>query len=69
MTRHPKTVAPDTPFDHALFLMYEGGFRHVPVVADGRPLGIVSAHDALAPEVLAFSQKLQDREHIGEILG
>jgi signal-transduction protein with cAMP-binding, CBS, and nucleotidyltransferase domain len=69
MTRDPRTVTADQPFDYALFVMYEGGFRHVPVVANGRPIGIVSSRDALAPEVLAFSEKLQDREHIGEILG
>ena len=36
MTCRPKTIAPDKPFAHALLLMYEGGFRHVPVVEADR---------------------------------
>ena len=27
--------------------MFEGGFRHLPVVEDGRPVGMVSARNAL----------------------
>ena len=34
MTANPRTIAPDRPFGHALHLMYEGGFRNVPVVLD-----------------------------------
>ncbi len=30
MTPNPRTIAPDRPFGHALHLMYEGEFRHVP---------------------------------------
>jgi CBS domain-containing protein len=69
MTANPRTIAPDRPFGHALHLMYEGGFRHVPVVADGRPLGVVSARDALAPDIQQFVAELDKRAHIGEILG
>ena len=69
MTAHPRTIAPDRPFGHALHLMHEGGFRHVPVVENGRPLGVVSARDALAPDLQQFVAELGKREHIGEILG
>ncbi len=69
MTTNPRTLAPDRPFGHALHLMYEGGFRHVPVVENGRPLGVVSARDALAPDLQQFIAELGKREHIGEILG
>jgi len=68
MTANPRTIAPDRPFDHALHLMYEGGFRHVPVVDDGRPVGVVSARDALGPELQQFAAELDDREHIGEVM-
>ena len=37
MTAHPQTVSADKPVGHALLMMYEGGYRHVPVVKDGRP--------------------------------
>jgi CBS domain-containing protein len=69
MTRNPKTIDPDKAVGHALLMMYEGGFRHVPVVKDGRPLGLISARDALGPELEAFQSELTDRDHIGEILG
>lgn len=69
MTSHPQTVHPDRPFGHALHLMYEGGFRHVPVIERGRAVGMVSARDALGPELGEFASELQAREHIGEILG
>jgi CBS domain-containing protein len=69
MTRNPKTVDPDKPFGYALFLMYEGGFHHVPVVENGRPIGLVSARDALGPELREFSEEMERRDDIGEILG
>jgi CBS domain-containing protein len=69
MTKKPRTIDPDRPIGHALHMMYEGGFRHVPVVEKGRPVGMVSAADALGPEVAEFQSELTDREHIGEILG
>jgi CBS domain-containing protein len=69
MTANPRTIAPDRPFGHALHLMYEGGFRHVPVVDNGRPLGVVSARDALGPDLQQFVAELDKRAHIGEILG
>jgi CBS domain-containing protein len=69
MTRNPQTIHPDKAFGHALLMMYEGGFRHVPVVEDGRPLGMVSARDALGPELLEFESELTHREHLREIIG
>jgi len=69
MTRNPQTISADRPFGHALHLMYEGGFRHVPVVEDGRPIGMVSARDALGPELEEFESELVRKTRIGEILG
>ncbi len=69
MTRKPQTIHPDKPVGHALHMMYESGFRHVPVVEGGRPVGMVSARDALGPELKEFESDVQRREQIGEILG
>jgi len=69
MTANPRTITPDRPFGHALHMMHEGGFRHVPVVDGGAPLGVVSARDALGPELEAFLGELDKREHIFEVLG
>ena len=38
MTKKPRTVGPDKPVGYALHMMYENGFRHVPVVENGRPV-------------------------------
>ena len=67
--RDPQTIAPDRPFGHALHLMLEGGFRHVPVIENGQPVGVVSARDALGAEIKEFVSDLETRERIGEILG
>src|ERR1041384_1399185 len=42
MTLDPVTIDPDTTIDEAAEIMFEHNFRHLPVVKDGRPLGIVS---------------------------
>lgn len=69
MTENPRTIGPDRPFGHALHMMYEGGFRHVPVVDGmGRPIGMVSARDALDSDALAFDQDLVRREEIAVAL-
>lgn len=49
--------------------MFENGVRHVPVVdADRRPLGVVTARDALALDALDFGSELVRREEITVIL-
>ena len=68
MTPNPQTIHPDKPFTHALDMMYRGGFRHVPVVEEGRPVGIVSARDALGPELEAFVYELLRQEQIEDVL-
>lgn len=68
MTRNPQTIHPDKPFPDALHLMYEGGFRHVPVVEDGRPVGVISARDALGPELEDFIYELLRREQAHDVL-
>jgi len=47
MTADPITIDARRPFKHALQMMVDGGFRHVPVVEDGKVVGVVSARDAL----------------------
>ena len=68
MTRNPQTVKPDQPFSVALQMMYGGKFRHVPVVEDGRPVGMLSARDALGPELEAFVYELLRQEQVENIL-
>lgn len=68
MTTSILTASPDKPLAHALHMMFEGGFRHVPVVEDGRPVGMVSARNALGLEICQFEKELEERDHISEIL-
>ena len=42
MTENPLTIEPETTVEEAAKIMFENNFRHLPVVKDGRPLGIVS---------------------------
>ena len=42
MTPDPVTIDPGTDVEEAAQIMFDNNFRHLPVVKDGRPLGIVS---------------------------
>jgi CBS domain-containing protein len=64
MTPDPLTVAPKDSFGHALVLMREGGFRHLPVVQDGVPVGIVSSRSALDPDLEEFRVEESRRKHL-----
>ena len=64
MTRNPKTIAPEKTFGYALLMMYENNFRHVPVVEDGRVIGIVSARNALVSKLEEFVAESHRREQI-----
>lgn len=69
MTRDVQTISPHKPFGHALHAMYEGGFRHLPVVDHrGCPVGLLAAHDALDADGLQMEQELVRREEITVIL-
>lgn len=68
MTRNPQTIGIDKPFSHAMHRMYEGCFRHMPVVENDKPLGVISIRDALGPELTAFEAELERRDAITEII-
>jgi len=63
MTRDPITVAPDDEFGYALSLMHEHGFRHTPVIEQGRPIGVVSARHALDPDLEEFAVEAERRRY------
>ncbi|NMJ41906.1 CBS domain-containing protein [Roseomonas sp. JC162] len=50
MTQKPTTLGPRATAMDALLLLNDGGFRHVPIVQDGRVVGIVSRYDFRARE-------------------
>ena len=43
----PVTVRADTKVEDVIALLREHGFRHIPVVKNGRPIGIISDRDVL----------------------
>jgi len=61
MTPQPQTMHPDEPFVKALRVMHKRGFRHLPVVEHGRPLGVVSARDALDDDLYELRVDLVQR--------
>ena len=63
MTAAPKTLEPGKSYGHALLLMQENGFRHVPVIENGRPIGIISSRNAMDPDLEEFIFEERRREH------
>ena len=63
MTAAPKTLEPGKSYGHALVLMQENGFRHVPVLENGRPIGIISSRNAMDPDLEEFISDERRREH------
>jgi len=47
MTRNPETIEPSDTTAYAASVMIHGGFRHLPVVEGGKPIGIVSIRDLM----------------------
>lgn len=47
MTRDPETVEPADTLAFALGKMDSGGYRHLPVVENDRPIGVISVRDIL----------------------
>jgi CBS domain-containing protein len=47
MTHDPDTVGPEERPGHAAAIMIHGGFRHLPVVDGGKPVGIISIRDLM----------------------
>jgi len=45
MTPDPQALHDDDTVAAAIYLMAAGGFRHVPIVDDGRPLGVLVVDD------------------------
>jgi CBS domain-containing protein len=64
MTPNPVTMSPDKSAIDALRLMWDGGFRHVPLVEEGRVLGVVSRGDFKGDERERLDEEIDLWEHI-----
>ena len=65
MTRNPDTIAPERTAIDALRTMSVRGFRHLPIVKDGRITGIVSRGDFKGMEF----DRLEEETHLWECIG
>jgi CBS domain-containing protein len=62
MTTSVVTVTPDHSIPQCLALMNTGGFRHLPVVADGKTMGVLSIRDLLKEIVAHHERLIRDME-------
>lgn len=62
MTGKPDTIKPEETAGDALQRMQKGGYRHLPVVENGRLIGMVSVRDIYAAVLAEMVDELQDRE-------
>jgi CBS domain-containing protein len=67
MTPSPMTIDHDEAFGSALVLMHREGFRHLPVMKEGKAVGIVSARSALDPELEEFATETNRRQHFARM--
>lgn len=62
MTDKMYTVTTNTSLEHCLALMIRYRFRHLPVVEEGRLIGIISMRDAVAAVLESQGAEIQDIE-------
>ena len=60
MTREISTCSPDDGIDRLMRQMTEGRFRHLPVVQDGKMIGIISIGDVVKHRL----QELENEAHM-----
>ncbi len=64
MTKNPVTMALDTSAIEALRLMWDGGFRHLPLVEEGEIVGMISRGDFPSDECLTLDEERHMWEHM-----
>jgi len=62
MTREVVTVTLDHTVPQCMALMHGGSFRHLPVVADGKTVGVLSIRDLLKEIVAHHERLIRDME-------
>lgn len=68
MSENPVTVTPDTSVEQAHALLEIGALHHLPVVEDGRLVGIVSSADLLKLHLLDEPAETMDNVHVASIM-
>ena len=66
MTPHPTTATPSTTVARAMEMMTDGHFRHLPVVEDGRLIGVVSIGDVVKARIDQSEHEVESlRTYVG----
>lgn len=61
MTRQPHTIGPDAGWEEAMALMERLHVRHLPVIEDGRTIGIVSSRQLIGRRTVHLNQLVERR--------
>jgi len=64
MTKAPQFIEGHRSMGAVLSLLREQGISHVPVIEDGKPVGMISLHD-----VIEQIYQPRQRQTVGEIVG
>jgi len=57
MTANPVSCAPEDTTDHVLTTMTDGRFRHLPVLEDGKMIGLISIGDVVKARLSELSME------------
>ncbi|MGJ4951350.1 CBS domain-containing protein [Bradyrhizobium sp. HKCCYLS20291] len=60
MTANPVTVKPDHRLDSCMALMSQRGFRHLPVLDDGKVVGVISIGDVVKNIIMDLEHNVDD---------
>ena len=64
MTKAPATLMGNASAIEALRAMNDGGFRHLPIIENGRIVSVVSRTDFTGIEI----DRLEEEEHLQEVI-
>ena len=64
MTASPKSLGAAKSYGPARVMMQENGFRHVPVIENDRVIGVITARNALDPDLEEFVWEERRREYL-----
>jgi len=65
MTPHPDTISPTDAALTGLRMMEDGGYRHLPVIHNGRVVGLISRVDFIGEE----KTELESERHYWDTIG
>ena len=64
MTPDPETIDAQEIAQRGLHLMHDGGFRHLPVMKDGKVVGVVSRRNFISEEEKLLEREIYLWEHM-----